>query len=434
MNQTNSFDWIKVDNAGKIYPASRRRSWTALFRVSITLNEKIDPQVLKKAQESTFRRFPTMSVRLKAGLFWYYLQHVDDCPEIQPDVQNPCVRMDLRENNGFMIRVRYFDKTIAVEIFHVLADGTAGMSFLLTLASEYIRIKYGEVIPRDRTILDCTEPAKKNEIEDAFLRYARKQYLTRKEPNSYHIDGKQERADVIHTVTGILSAAQVKEKAKQTGVTITEYLAAVLTKACINIQMRENHGRLKPVKVGVPVSLRQFYPDTNTKRNFASYVNVGVEPRLGDYSIDEIAHIAHAQMIIENNEKMMNSKFSTNVKSEKNWLLRPVPLFIKNIAMRAVFESVGDIKTSTTLSNLGLIKLPPEMDKYTERLDFLVGPLSYNKIVAGAVSFHDTMCINFVRTIKESKLEREFFTLLVKQGIHVLIESNNLSESEIERK
>ena len=423
--QSEGFDWIRLDNAGKIYPASMRRTWTALFRVSVTLSEEIDADVLNEAQVITFRRFPMYAVKLKSGVFWYYLQHVDSCPALQHDVQNPCVRMNLRENDGFMVRVRYFHKTIAVEIFHVLADGTAGMSFLLTLTAEYLRIKYGEDIPRDRTILDCTESAKENEMEDAFLHYARKQYLTRKEPNSYHINGEDERPDVIHTITGQISVSQVKEKAKAVGVSITEYLAAVMTKACANLQMRENPRKLRPVKVGVPVSLRRFYPETNTKRNFASYVNVGIEPRLGDYSIDEISHIAHAQMVLENNEKMMNGKFSTNVRSEKNWLLRPVPLFIKNFAMRKVFESVGDIKTATTLSNLGLIKLPEGMERHIERVEFLVGPLSYNRVCAGAVSFRGTMFINFVRTIKEPKLEKEFFTLLVKEGIHVLIESNN---------
>lgn len=428
MKQSGTFDWIKVDNAGKIYPASRRGNWTALFRVSVELNEEIDAVVLEEAQRRTLRRFPTMSVVLKAGLFWYYLQHRDTCPALQNDVQNPCVRMNLKENDGFMVRVRYFNRTIAVEFFHVLSDGTGGMSFLLTLAAEYIRIKYGEDIPRDSTILDCDESAKENEIEDAFLHYARKNTLTRKEPNSYHIHGTDEPSDVIHTVTGHISVSEVKAKAASLNVSITEYLAAVLIHSCAKLQKDEHRKKLLPVKVGIPVSLRKFYPETNTKRNFANYVNAGIDPNLGDYTIPEIAQIVHAHMILENNEKVMNAKFSTNVRSEKNPMLRPVPLFLKNIAMKAVFESVGDCKTSTTLSNLGLIRLPEAMDKYVERIDFIVGPLSYNRVVAGAVSFHDDMVINFLRTIKESSLEREFFTALVKEGLHVLIESNNIYE------
>lgn len=429
-NANKKIDWIKVDNAGKIYPASMRNNWTALFRVSVTLTEDVDPKVLEKAQERTLRRFPTMAVKLKRGVFWYYLQHVDSCPKLQEDVQNPCVRMNLRENDGFMIRVRYFEKTIAVEVFHVLSDGTGGMSFLLTLAAEYISLKYGADIPRDRTILDCNVTVQDNEIEDAFLKYARKESMSRKESDSYHIRGKAEKADCIHTTTGIMRVESVLEKAHESGVSVTEYLSAVMVKAILNIQQREGHGRRRPVKVGVPVSLRRFYPDTNTKRNFSSYVNVGVEPRLGTYSISEIAKIVHHQMGLENTEKMMNSKFSTNVHSEDSMIVRMIPLFIKNLVMRAVFNMVGDRKTATTISNLGNIKLPDTMSKYVERIDFLVGPLSKNRVVCGVVSYNGVLYFNVVRTISESKLEREFFTLLVKQGLHVKIESNNVYNKE----
>jgi hypothetical protein len=30
-------DWLKLDNAAKIYPAAKRRNWKALFRLSATL-------------------------------------------------------------------------------------------------------------------------------------------------------------------------------------------------------------------------------------------------------------------------------------------------------------------------------------------------------------------------------------------------------------
>jgi hypothetical protein len=34
------------------------------------------------------------------------------------------------------------------------------------------------------------------------------------------------------------------------------------------------------------------------------------------------------------------------------------------------------------------------------------------------------MCVNFSRTIKESEVEKNFFSYLVKQGLHVKVESN----------
>ena len=40
-----------------------------------------------------------------------------------------------------------------------------------------------------------------------------------------------------------------------------------------------------------------------------------------------------------------------------------MPLFIKNIAMKMTFKFVGDRQTSSSISNLGAVKLPPEMEE-----------------------------------------------------------------------
>ena len=42
--------WMRLDNAAKIYPAASSRRWHALFRVSATLTEPVDPVILMQAQ------------------------------------------------------------------------------------------------------------------------------------------------------------------------------------------------------------------------------------------------------------------------------------------------------------------------------------------------------------------------------------------------
>ena len=114
--------WMKLDNAALIYPATMNRNWTALFRISATLTEPIDEDILDVAQKRTLRRLPWFAYKLKRGLFWFYLEHSDDLPKIEKDVANPCVRMRINENEGFCMRVRYYQNRIAVEFFHVLTD------------------------------------------------------------------------------------------------------------------------------------------------------------------------------------------------------------------------------------------------------------------------------------------------------------------------
>lgn len=417
--------WMKLDNAAKIYPTVRSRRWTALFRVSATLDQPVDPEILAQAQRAALKRFPTFRVRLGHGLFWYYLERIPGAPEIQQDVSNPCVRMNLKENGGFMFRVRYFENRIAVEIFHVLTDGTGGLSFLLTLVAEYLRISHGIAIPRDDRILDCTESPQPDQLEDAFLRFARDASRPNKEAVAFQLQGTDEPRAVIHLTTGMMNEKSCLELAHKYKCTLTELLASVMILSADEMQRQKRipPRKYKPIKICVPVNLRKFYGN-RTLRNFSSYVNPGIEPRLGKYTLEETVQNVSAYMRLEATEKMLNAKFSGNVKSERNKILRLSPLFIKKIAMRTAYRIVGDRQYTSSISNLGKVVLPPEMEEHVQRLDFILGPLQRTRVCAACVSYKGNLIVNFTRTIKEPTLERGFFTRLVKLGLPVKIESN----------
>ncbi|MEA4911800.1 MAG: hypothetical protein VB092_04180 [Oscillospiraceae bacterium] len=417
--------WYKLDNAAKIYPAARSRSWAAMFRVSATLTEPVDPDCLAQALRRTAARFPGFSLRLRPGLFWYYLEKVDDIPPVEQDVANPCASIRLRENGGLMYRVRYHDNRVALEVFHVLTDGTGGMTFLRTLVAEYLTLRYGADIPRSAGILDCTKPPAAGELEDSFAKYARSETLKRGEAAAYRPRGTSIDRNLISIVTGILPAGAVRAKAKACGVSVTEYLTSALIMAVYDVEQNEISARRRrmPVKVCVPVNLRKFY-GSSTLRNFSSFVNPGIDPRFGRYTFAEVLRQVKSFMGLETSEKMMNARMSTNVVTERNAFLRATPLFLKNPTMRLAFRLNGDRTSSTTISNLGSVALPPAMAQYVTRLDFMLGTLKYNPVACAVVSYNDTMCINFTRAITEAGIERGFFTFLVKQGIPVKIESN----------
>ncbi len=417
--------WMKLDNAAKIYPAAKKRSWKALFRLSADLSEEIDPAVLADALTSTLARFPGFALKLKRGLFWYYLEYNEGQPDIKQDQAYPCVHMDFEENKGFMFRVLYYKRRIAVEVFHALTDGTGGLCFLKTLVAEYLRIKNGADIPRDNEILDCNVAPADDETEDAYIKYAKNVKRTRREPNAYFIKGTKESDGFVNVITGIMPVDDVISRAKDKGVSLTDYITAALIMAVDKLQRKsvKNVKHMKPVKICIPINLRRFYP-TNTMRNFASYVNPGIDPKYGTYSFDEVLTAVHHYMRSEVTEKLLNAKISTNVRSETRPVLRVTPLFIKNIAMKLTFNLVGDRKSSTSISNLGNVKLPPQMAQYVTRMDFILGPLSRNQIVCGALTYNGKLIMNFVRTIKESTLEREFFRFLVRLGVPVKMESN----------
>ena len=222
-----------------------------------------------------------------------------------------------------------------------------------------------------------------------------------------------------------MNAQDVLVKAREKGVSVTEYLTAALILSVDAVQRRcvPSVHKYMPVKVSVPINLRNVFP-SNTLRNFANYVNPGIDPRLGEYTFDETLNLVHHFMAMEVTKKLLNVKITTNVRSEQNTVLRLMPLFIKNMALKYVYSQVGDVLSSTTLSNLGVGKLPTQMAQYVRRMDFILGPLANNRVCSAALTYNNRLRINFTRTIEEPVLEREFFTRLVKLGIPVKVESN----------
>ncbi|MDR1131708.1 MAG: hypothetical protein LBL15_04750 [Oscillospiraceae bacterium] len=395
-----------------------------MFRLSMTLTEDIDPAVLAAALKSTLHRMPSFSQHLKRGFFWYYLAHSGDVPPVRPDINNPCVYLNTGENKSFLFRVSYYRERIAVDFFHVLTDGTGGLSFLKTLAAEYLALKYGAEIPRDGEILDCSDSPREEEYEDSFFRYAKSVRVSRRETPAYHIRGTREALGTIHITTAVMSLAEIKVKARELGATVNELLAAVMISSIHKIQQEENRPfrRKQAVKVSIPINLRKRFPAC-TLRNFTSYVNLGIAPRLGSYSIEEIVVMLKHAMALKASDKMLAAKFSTNVASEKNRLLSAAPLFVKDPVMKFYYLKDGDRYNSTTLSNLGLVVLPEEMARYVDRIGFMLGA-GHNPAACACVGFNDKLCFTITRTIAEPLVEHAFFTALADMGIRLALESN----------
>ena len=75
--------WFRLDNAALIFPAIMKRRWNNVFRISVSLEEEVDPETLFRALNSLRHRFPTFFVRLKTGFFWYYLEEISgDVPVV----------------------------------------------------------------------------------------------------------------------------------------------------------------------------------------------------------------------------------------------------------------------------------------------------------------------------------------------------------------
>ena len=417
--------WMRLDNAAKIYPAALRKKWSNVFRLSATLSEPVDRDVLRAALDVTLRRFPSIGVRLRKGIFWFYLERVPEVPEITEEQSYPLVHMSYASIRECAFRVVVYKNRIAVELFHALTDGTGGMIFLKPLLAEYLSRKYGISVPNTDGVLCRMDEPSPEELEDSFIKNAGTVSAGRKEATAYRLTGTTEPDGFVHLTTFMLDAAEVKARAHEYSATVTEFLTAAMMQAILRLQAEKvpHRSRRKPVKVLVPVNLRSLFP-SKTLRNFALFITPELDPKLGDYSFDEICKSVHHRMGIDNTAKQMSMKIAANVNSEKSPILKVMPLFVKNAAMKAVFDAVGERKSCLCMSNLGNVRLPEVMRQYVTRMDFIIGVPSCSAYNCALLSYGGTTYINLVRSIEEPELEMHFYKVLRELGIHVKVESN----------
>lgn len=416
--------WYKLDLSAIVYPTLQRRDFSSVYRLSVVLKETIQPNILQQAVDLTLKRFPTYKVAIRKGLFWRYLETNNrPGPFVQPDIKNPCMPMPFKANNRYLIRVYYHECRIALEAHHSLGDGSGGMYVLQTLAAVYLRL-LGHEISNGGFVLDINEEPDPEELEDAYMRYANaKVRPARPGEKTYRVRGTKEPFYTLNIIDGIMSVKEVIDVASKYKATITEYLNAVLLYALLQKQSNEWHLKLRPVKIAMPVNLRRFFP-SKTLRNFITMVYPSIDPRLGEYSFDEIVQHVHNYMRYYINEKFLKGDITTNAATQRNPIIRIVPLFIKDFTVRLFYTKVQDRNSSAGLTNMGALKVPENMQPFIERFDIYMGQPFSSRTNCAISSFGDTLTINFASSIIEADVERYFFRKLVQDGIHVKIESN----------
>ncbi len=419
--------WMHLDNAAKIYPAAATSRWTNVFRLSASLTEDINIEILQAALDVTVRRFPSIAVRLRRGTFWYYLEEIEHAPSVMYEKSYPLTRMPFDDIRSCAFRVIVYKRRIAIEFFHALTDGNGGLIFLKTLLAEYLSERYSISIPVGNGVFDRLETPNAEELVDNFPSVAGEFPKSRRDTDSYRILGEREYDGFLNVTSFILRTDELLAAARREGVSLTAYLAAALIKAAIYLQREDvvHKKNEKPIKILLPCDLRRIYEGKDkTLRNFVLYVTPGIDPRLGEYTHSEICKIVAHKMALEINPKNISSMVKTNVKDEENLFLKLMPLFIKNIAMKLVFNLVGERKSTLTLSNLGLVRLPEIMDEYVERFDFTLGVQAHAPYNSGLISYKDKSYLNIIRNIREPRLEMALYRVLRELGIKVKLESN----------
>ncbi len=241
-----------------------------------------------------------------------------------PDIINPCMPMLFKSNNRYLIRIYYYRCRISLEVFHSLSDGSGALKLLKTITAVYLRLK-GNEISNTRGVWISMSRRDRKKWKMPISSMLPPESNGPQPGRAYRIRGHREPFYTLNIIHGLLSVQEVLQKARSYHVTLTEYLNAVLLYALLEKQKEDRVFREYPVALALPVNLRNIFP-SDTLRNFIAMVYPSVDPRMGDYTFEEIIVHVHNYMRYYINDKFLNADITTNASVQQSPLIRIVPL------------------------------------------------------------------------------------------------------------
>lgn len=416
---------LRLDNAANIYPASMSKQYSSLYRMSLTMSEPVDTDILQKALERASRRIPTFRCGLKAGTFWWFLERLDSEPRVLP--LKPLKMFSFLDQKGLLYRVSADGCRICLDVFHALTDGFGALSFLQTLGAEYLRLRYGIRIDYDGMTLDPSQAPVFSEVEDSFKSvFTGRRGTLEKNVDAFHISGEVMEHNALEDFCIRLPMDSLKQLCQKYDCTVTELVCSVMLEALQQEHRMSPRRKRTVLKVSVPINLRPLY-GTRTLRNFSSYVNLGVDVRNGYLSFAKIVRAVKAQKERDMQQERLEPKIAANVELEENSLVKLIPLFIKHPIIDIINLLHGDRYCSQTLSNLGPVTLPEAMKPFVKDVDFVLGRQRGNSGAASCLGYGDHLNLHLTRKIVSDRYEKAVLDCFRSLGLEAATRSEKLA-------
>lgn len=415
-------EWMKLDNAAKIYPAITGSELTGVFRITAILASPVILPALEKASREASALFPFFSVELCRGFFWYYLEYNGNPPRVLADIGPRCQPFPRTMKGELVYRILARRNSISVEFFHILTDGGGAIFYLKTLLNFYYLHAYGIT---DVPFPEVSDGPKPGSTDDLFSRhYGKGMPAPAVLARAWHLPYKLRPAPRFRVTELELPAENLAATARERGCTITEYLASTLL--FILQEIRNEKGKGSPhIRVQVPFDLRRRY-DATTLRNFSLFAMPAIDVRMGHYTFEEILKEVKVTMQMMTDEKRIRQVISRNVSHEKNPLIRIIPLFIKSPILRFAYNRFGPSQFTTTITNMGRVNATGPATEMIEAMSVTPPPPHRDiKITGGLITLGKNTIITFGSLTDNPELESRFVKRLTAAGLPVKLRTND---------
>lgn len=420
--------WHRLDNTANLFPVITSKRDSNAYRVSLTLNEPVIPELLQQALETVLPWFAAFRVRLRRGIFWRYFEHNPGMPTVQLEDDYPCRYIDPGQNNQFLFRITYYEARVNLEAFHALSDGTGGFQFLKAICCQYLLLAHPHAFtPEQKQQRWFAQHA--NDTEDSYVaNYTPTKKATFSEGRALRLRGERLALDGLRVVYAYMPTKQILDLCRSKGVSITQYITACNGWAIFTEAM---HGRPSktPVNILIPINLRGIFASTTTL-NFFSSIYVSLRFDKPGITFDDILAEVKAQFEKKATRKAMQEKISYTVGSGYSPFIRAVPLPLKTLALRAIYEH--SVKSSTaSYSNMGRIEVPEPFAPYITAASLMLSTSPREPFKCTTNSFGDTFTLGFTNQLYSPALERAIVRHLAAEGLDITIETNGVENEKL---
>ena len=417
----NKLYWRRLDNSAKIFPISTGKKYSTVFRLSVLLKEKVEPNFLKEAVIQTLQKYKSFKVRMKKGFFWNYLEHNPKNPIVEEEKEYPCKYINPKTNNDYLFKVTYFDKKINIDIFHSLTDGNSGTMFFKEIIYTYLELLHPEVFGSNNRRIRKIE----YDTEDSYIKnYDKKAKSNTSSKKAYVLKGKKIKLGAISAIHQIIDLNDLKKETEKYDATITQYLTAVLIFAIYEENYQKANGK-RPIKICIPVNLKKYF-QSKTMSNFFSYITVEANMKKDKLdTFDKIIEFVKNDFKKRLTEEELVKTMSTNVKIGNNPFIRIIPLALKKTIVRLSYIEIRKY-TTITYSNIGRMGIIGEYKSYIEYFLMLIAPEPVEKIKCSSCTFENELTFTFTSILQDNSIEKRFYEFLRQKNIKIKIESNGV--------
>jgi hypothetical protein len=171
--------------------------------------------------------------------------------------------------------------------------------------------------------------------------------------------------------------------------------------------------------------------ESSSTKNFFAVLLAEFEADREDYTFDEVLDKTTENLKSQMTKEHLEKLISYNVSNEKKYIIRAIPLFVKNLAIKLYYNNSAKSFT-TTVTNLGSLTVLEEFQDYVENFHLILSVSPKQTLKCSVCSYKEELTFTFASVLADTNLQKAFYRNLTTQGIKVTLESNGVYNEEMQ--